>query len=202
MKLVEENFYSGIITARNLQKPQRAIFLDRDGTINKYLGFITKSEQIELIDGVAEAIKMINQSRYLAIVVTNQPVIARGECTFDEMKKIHNRLEMLLGEKGAYLDDIIFCPHHPNKGFSGEIVELKIDCDCRKPKPGMILKMAEKYNINLSASYMVGDDIRDVEAGISAGCKSIYIGEDTIPNCYKFKNLLEAVKFILNDTVK
>ena len=201
LKLVEEDFYSGIIAAKNLKNPQRAIFLDRDGTINKQMGFITKPEQIELIEGASEAIKMINRSPYLAIVVSNQSVIARGDCTFDDMKKINNRLAMLLGENRAYLDDIIFCPHHTDKGFQGEVLALKINCDCRKPKPGMLLKMAEKYNIDLAKSYMIGDDIRDVEAGLSAGCNSIYIGENTMLNCHKSKNLLEAVRFILNVTV-
>ena len=201
LKRVEEDFFSGIISAKNLEKKQFAIFLDRDGTINKHVGFITKPEQIELLEGAAEAIKKINQSSYLAIVVSNQPVVARGECTFEELKKIHNRLEMLLGEKGAYLDDIIFCPHHPDKGFVGEVSELKIDCDCRKPKPGMILKAAEKYNIDLKNSCVIGDDLRDMKAGIAAGCKTIFIGEKNKINCQNFsyaENLFQAVKFFFN----
>ena len=116
------------------------------------------------------------------------------------MKRIHNHLQMLLGLKGAYVDDITFCPHHPDSGFEGEIRELKIECDCRKPKPGMLLKMAEKYNIDLSESYMIGDDIRDVEAGINAGCKSIYVGKDEISiNCIHAENLLEAVNLVLGN---
>lgn len=185
---VEKDLLNGILHSKNLNLKQKAIFLDRDGTINKYKGFITQPDQIELIDGVAEAIKLINQSEYLAIIVTNQPVIARGECSFNDLKRIHNQLEMLLGEQSAYVDDIIFCPHHTDKGFDGEIPELKFDCNCRKPKPGMLIQMAEKYNINLNDSFMIGDDIRDVEAGINAGCKSIYVGNE---------NLLEAVKLIL-----
>ena len=202
LQRVGQDFYSGIIAAKNLENPQRAIFLDRDGTLNKHIGFITRPEQIELLEDVPNALKIINRSSYLAIVVSNQPVIARGECTFAEMKKIHNRLEMLLGEHGAYLDDIIFCPHHTDKGFPGEVAELKFDCDCRKPKPGMILKMAEKYNIDLKSSYMIGDSVRDVEAGIAAGCTPIYIGEKILQNCQQEKNLLKAVNFIFNNTEK
>ena len=197
LKIVEEDFHSGVIAAKNLTKLQRAIFLDRDGTINKHVGFITDPNQIDLIDGAAEAIKLINKSSYLAIVVSNQPVIARGECTFDGMKKIHNRLMTLLGEKGAYLDDIIFCPHHTDKGFPGEIPELKFDCGCRKPKPGMLLEAAKKYNIDLSNSYMIGDDVRDIKAGVAAGCKSVYLGKDFVPECCRAKNLLQGVENLL-----
>ena len=197
---VEADFQSGIIAKKNLRRSQRAIFLDRDGTLNRHIGFLNKPSQLELLEGVAQAVKLINQSQYLAIVVSNQPVIARGECTFAEMRQIHNRLESLLGAQGAYLDAITFCPHHPESGFDGEVKALKIPCECRKPKPGMLLKMAEKYNIDLTNSYMIGDDLRDVEAGISAGCRSIYMGEkiSTLPtDCKNFPNLFVAVKFIL-----
>ena len=193
---VTADFESGIIAARNLKNRQKAIFIDRDGTINKYVGYVNRPEQIELIDGVSEALRLINQSSYIAIIASNQPVIARGECSFDEMKRIHDHLQMLLGIEGVYVDDIVFCPHHPDKGFAGEVTELKFDCDCRKPKPGMLLKMAEKYNIDLSQSYMIGDSVRDVEAGIAAGCQSIYIGEESLKNCHRSENLLEAVKYI------
>lgn len=194
---VEADFKAEIIASKNLNKKQKAIFLDRDGTLNRHIGFLNNAAQMELLDGVGTAVKLINQSSYLALVVSNQPVIARGECTFEEMQNIHNRLEMLLGMEGAYLDGITFCPHHHDKGFTGEVADLKIDCDCRKPKPGMLLKMAEKFNIDLKNSFMIGDSKIDVEAGIAAGCKSIYIGEENISNCYNAKNLLDAVKFIL-----
>ncbi|MBR1420331.1 MAG: HAD-IIIA family hydrolase [Selenomonadaceae bacterium] len=193
---VSADFESGIISAKNLKNRQKAIFIDRDGTINEYVGYVNCPEQLELIDGVSEALRLINQSSYIAIIASNQPVIARGECSFDEMKRIHDHLQMLLGMEGVYVDDIIFCPHHPDKGFAGEVTELKFDCDCRKPKPGMLLKMAEKYNIDLSQSYMIGDSLRDVEAGIAAGCQSIYIGEESVTNCHCSKDLLEAVKYI------
>lgn len=165
---VENDYKAGIVVAKNLHNKQRAIFLDRDGTINKYVGFLRNIEDFELIDGVADAIKLINQSGYLAIVVTNQPVIARGEVTWEELNEIHRKMATLLGKEGAYIDGIYICPHHPDKGFEGERPEYKIDCDCRKPKPGLLLKAAENFNIDLSQSYMIGDSDRDVEAGRNA----------------------------------
>ncbi len=170
-----EDFRRGIVTARNLKHKQKAVFLNRDGTINKYVGFLRNPEELELLPGAAEAIRQINASGYLAIVVTNQPVIARGEVTIEQLDEIHNKLETLLGQDGAYLDAIYYCPLHPDKGFPGEISELKIDCDCRKPKPGMILKAAEDFNIDLSQSWMVGDDKRDMEARQTAGCKTLLL---------------------------
>ena len=184
-KAVEEDYKKGVVSAKNLKNKQKAIFLDRDGTINKYVGFLRKEEEFELIDGVAEAVKKINQSGYLAVVVTNQPVIARGEVTFEGLEKIHNKMETLLGMEGAYLDGIYFCPHHPHSGYEGEVKKLKIDCDCRKPKHGMFLKAAEDLNIDLSQSYMIGDGENDIGAGKAAGCKTVllnteckYFGQD------------------------
>lgn len=173
-----KDFANGIVKARNLKKRQKAIFLDRDGTINEYVGFLTDIKEFRLLDGVAEAIRKINASGYLAIVVTNQPIIARGEVSFTELQEIHNKMETLLGAEGAYIDAIYFCPHHPDKGFEGERVEYKISCDCRKPKPGMLLKAAEDFNIDLSRSWMVGDRKNDVEAGKNAGCKTVLIGTE------------------------
>lgn len=169
---VVQDIKTGKVAAKNLKQKQKAIFLDRDGTINKYVGFLRNIEDFELLQGVTEAIKIINQSGYLAIVITNQPVIARGEVSEEELQEIHNKMETLLGDLGAYVDDIFYCPHHPNKGFEGERVELKYDCDCRKPKPGLLLKAAKKYNIDLSKSWMIGDGVNDVEAGKNAGCKT------------------------------
>lgn len=184
-KQVTEDNSSGIIGAKNLSNKQKAIFLDRDGTINRYVGFLRKPEQMELLDGVPEAINEMHQHGYLVIVVTNQPVIARGEVTWDELRLIHDKMEMLLGQQGAYVDDIFVCPHHPDKGFPGEIPELKIDCDCRKPKPGLLLRAAEKYNIDLSKSWMIGDSVTDVLAGENAGCKGILLNLDPVGKAIK-----------------
>ncbi len=171
------DFAAGRVTARNLKHRQRAVFLDRDGTINKYVGFLRDIDDFELEEGAAQAVKLINASGSLAIVATNQPVIARGEVTFGELSEIHNKMETLLGQEGAYLDGIYFCPHHPHKGYEGEIPELKFDCDCRKPKAGMLLKAAEELNIDLSRSWMVGDGENDILAGKAAGCRTALIGE-------------------------
>lgn len=172
---VEEDILSGKVKARNIKKKQKAIFLDRDGTINKYVGFLTKLEQFELISGVAEAIKMINKSGYLAIVITNQPVIARGECTWEELRTIHDKMETELGKEGAFVDAIYICPHHPDKGFEGERIEYKKRCNCRKPAPGLLLQAARDFNIDLSQSIIIGDSERDRDAGMNAKCKVGYV---------------------------
>lgn len=176
---VETDYKNGIVQAKNLSNKQKAVFLDRDGTINKYVGFLCNIDDFELIEGVSEVIKKINQSGYLAIVVTNQPVIARGEVTWDELNEIHKKMATLLGKDGAYVDAIYICPHHPDKGFEGERPEYKFDCDCRKPKPGLLLQAARDFNIDLSQSVMIGDSNSDVEAGESAGCKSVLIEKNT-----------------------
>lgn len=189
---VEADYKNGVVQAKNLTNKQKAIFLDRDGTINKYVGFLRNIDDFELIEGVAEAIKLINQSGYLAIVVTNQPVIARGEVTWEELNMIHKKMATLLGKEGAYVDGIYICPHHPDKGFEGERPEYKIDCDCRKPKPGLLLQAAKDFNIDLSESYMIGDSRRDVEAGENAGVKkSIRVAE----NCEY--SLVNKIRYIL-----
>lgn len=173
-----KDFKNGIVEGRNLKNKQKAIFIDRDGTINKYVGFLRDTEQFELLEGVSEAIKTINQSGYLAVVVTNQPVIARGEVTYDGLQEIHNKMETLLGKDGAYLDGIYFCPHHPDSGYEGEIKELKFECQCRKPKPGMLLKAAQDLNIDLEQSWMIGDGKNDIQAGKNAGCRTALIGNE------------------------
>lgn len=180
---VQEDYNSGICDAKNLANKQKAIFLDRDGTINEYVGFLRKEEDFRLIPGVSEAIKKINNSGYLAIVVTNQPVIARGEVTEEKLEEIHKKMETLLGLDGAYIDDIYYCPHHPDKGFEGEIPELKIECDCRKPKTGMLEKAAREHNIDLSSSIMIGDSTLDIKMAENAGMQSVLLktgqkGED------------------------
>lgn len=189
---VEADYRNGIVQARNLRNKQKAIFLDRDGTINKYVGFLRNILEFELIEGVADAIKLINQSEYLTIVVTNQPVIARGEVSWEKLSEIHQKMATLLGEAGAYVDGVYICPHHPDKGFEGERPEYKIDCSCRKPKPGLLLQAAKDFNIDLSKSYMIGDCENDVKAGEAASCMESILIERNIKN-----GLLEAVKAIL-----
>ncbi len=196
------DFVAGTVRARNLRNKQKAIFLDRDGTINRYVGFLRDIDEFELMPGVSEAIRKINSSGYLAILVTNQPVIARGEVSYKELNEIHNKMETLLGADGAYLDAIYFCPHHPHRGYAGEIPELKIDCECRKPKPGMLLQAAKDFNIDLEQSWMVGDGANDILAGKSAGCHTALIAEqaneDSFDEDTRAGSLKEAIVKILN----
>lgn len=197
--MVTADILSGKVQARNLKNQQKAIFLDRDGTINEYCGFVTKPEQLKLIPGAAKAIARINESGYLAVVITNQPVVARGDCTFDELDEIHNKLETLLGQEGACLDAIYYCPHHPDKGFDGERPELKFECDCRKPKPGLIIEAAELYNINLSESYMVGDNMTDMLTGEAAGCQTALLCNQKVDDIPAFVNVFsDLYSFVYN----
>lgn len=193
-----EDYKAGRVSGKNLQNKQKAIFLDRDGTINKYVGFLRNINEFELLDGAADAIKKINASGYLAIVITNQPVIARGEVSFKELERIHNKMETLLGKKGAYLDAIYFCPHHPHKGYEGERPELKFDCDCRKPKPGMLLKAAQDFNIDLAQSWMIGDGENDIRAGQNAGCQTAFIGNESYGQTVTVSSLKNFVEQHLN----
>ena len=193
---VSKDFLEDIVHSRNLMNKQKAIFLDRDGTINKYVGFLRNIDEFELLPGVARAIKAINNSGYLAIVVTNQPVIARGEVSYEQLQEIHNKMQTLLGAEGAYLDSVYFCPHHPHKGYEGEVVELKIECECRKPKPGMILKAASDFNIDLNQSWMVGDGENDIKAGKAAGCKTALLGVDNYFQDITVNSLEDFVKYL------
>ena len=174
---VENDLLSGKIAAHNLSVKQKAVFLDRDGTINKTSGFLTDINDFELIEGAAEAIRQINKSGYLVVVVTNQPVIARGDCSFEQLQEIHNKMETLLGKEGAFIDGLFLCPHHTDKGFEGERIEYKLDCECRKPKAGLFVQAQKALNIDLSQSYMVGDSAIDIKAAENAGCKKAFLIE-------------------------
>ena len=187
---VEADIQGGLVQARNLNRPQKAIFLDRDGTVNKSAGFLKDIDDMELLPGAAEAVRKINESGYLAVIVTNQPQIARGELDFAGLREIHNKLETLLGQEGAYLDALYFCPHHPDAGFPGERAAYKRACSCRKPETGLLMQAAQDFHIDLSASYMIGDSWRDKEVGERAGCRgSIRLEEG--------QSLLDAITGIL-----
>ena len=138
--------------------------------------------------------KVINLIETEAEIITNQPIIARGEATVEDLEEIHNKMETLLGKEGAYLDAIYYCPHHPHKGYEGERPELKIDCTCRKPKPGMLLKAAEDFNIDLSQSWMVGDGENDIKAGYNAGCRTALIGRESYGQTVTIPTLKEFVE--------
>lgn len=196
------DFAAGKPAKRNLCRKQKAIFLDRDGTITRYAGFVRSPDELELEDGAAEAVKLINSSDYLAIVVTNQPVIARGEVTYEGLSVIHGKMETLLGNFGAYIDGLYFCPHHPDSGFEGEIRELKKDCDCRKPKPGLLQRAAKDLNIDLSSSWMIGDGDNDILAGKNAGTHTAGILSERISDTgasadITGKSLLDCIRQII-----
>ncbi len=183
---------SGKVSRLNWKYKRPAVFLDRDGVISKEIDLLHNAEQLELIEGAGEAIKYINEKGYLAIVVTNQPVIARNLCTLDELAYIHAKLETLLGKQHAYLNAIYFCPHHPDGGYPEERKEYKIKCECRKPAPGMLLEAMNDWNIDISNSVMIGDRNSDVIAGEKAGVKTSVMIEQNKPYA-----LLDALKKLI-----
>lgn len=202
---VSNDFLSGKVARLNKKNPRPAIFLDRDGVICKDMDRNPVAKNFELLEGVAEAIKQINKSDYLAVVVTNQPMIAKGFVTFDDVYNTHKKMETLLGGNGAYLNKIYFCPHHPEKGFNGEVKKLKVDCHCRKPKPGMLLQAQKDLNIDLKNSWMIGDKESDMLAGKLAGCKTILISDTNLKTDnadYIAKNLKEAIEFLIEERIK
>lgn len=159
---------SGFVSARCLKYRQKAIFLDRDGTVNILKGLLSDIDDFVLEEDAAEAIKKINRSPWLCIIVTNQPVVARGLCSTEDVERIHRKMETLLGKEGAYIDEIMYCPHHPDKGYEGENPAFKIVCHCRKPDTGMLEQCAKKYNIDLEQSWIVGDTTVDIQTGVNA----------------------------------
>lgn len=201
-----EDFRSGRIARSSIDNPQPMVFLDRDGTINVEVDHLNDARQFELLPGVGDAIRRLNRAEFRCCVITNQPVIARGECSFDELRRIHNKMEALLGCNGAFVDRIYFCPHHPEGGFPGERTDLKFDCHCRKPKTGMIDLAIREFNGARAQSWLIGDSSVDIEAAHQAQLKSILVetgqaGLDfrewaspdaTVPN------LAEAVSYILD----
>jgi histidinol-phosphate phosphatase family protein len=200
-----DDLKNGKIERSSLQYEHRAVFIDRDGTINKEVNHLKHNEQFELISGAALAIKNLNKSEYINCVITNQPVIARGECSVSELKKIHNKMETQLGENGAYVNKIYYCPHHPDSGFEGEVKKYKINCTCRKPLTGMIDNAVKELNIDLKESWFIGDSSTDMLTAKRAGLKSIlvetgYAGLDqkywVLPD-FIVPNLERAVNFIL-----
>lgn len=208
-KAAEEQL-AGSWEKRNLSNKQKCVFLDRDGTVNKLAGLVYKTDQLELEDCAAEAIKLLNGAGIMVIICTNQPVVARGMCEISDLETIHNKMETLLGQEGAYLDDIIFCPHHPDKGYPEENPLYKVECDCRKPKTGMLVSMADKYNIDLQESYFVGDTTVDVKTGINANMTTVLVKTGEAGNDGKYDveadfvvdDLLAAAKLIVNGEVE
>ncbi|MFD0792194.1 D-glycero-alpha-D-manno-heptose-1,7-bisphosphate 7-phosphatase [Mucilaginibacter litoreus] len=152
-----------------MAEKNKAVFLDRDGVLNQEMGdYVCRFEDFHVLDNFS-ALKELQDRGYLLIVATNQGGLAKGWYTEDELAKMHSHLKQVYQEHGVELKDFFYCPHHPN--FTG-------DCDCRKPKPGLLLQGIEKYNIDPSKSYFIGDRERDVIAGTAAGVKGILINSD------------------------
>lgn len=205
-ELVTRHVASGVVAARSLRNKQKAVFLDRDGTINHHVGLVSTPDQIQVQEEVFEALARLNGSEYLSILVTNQPVVARNLCSIDELEEIHRKLETVLGERNVYLDDLYYCPHHPDRGYPEENIAYKITCECRKPRIGLVEQAARQYNIDLSESYFVGDTTVDVQTGRNAGTRTILLstGEggrdakyDVLPD-FKAADLLDATEIVLS----
>jgi D,D-heptose 1,7-bisphosphate phosphatase len=208
LERVRLDYSSGRVERGSLHIPVPAVFLDRDGTLNYERGWLSKPELLELLPGAAAAVRAINESGRLAVVVSNQPVIARGECTEAGMRNIHNKLEWLLGECHAFVNGIYYCPHHPDKGFPSERAELKFTCSCRKPATGLLDLATRELNIDIARSWLIGDSVRDIQAAANFGLRSALVrnngcstGENP-GNCkpdVEFDTLLEATEFILHN---
>lgn len=151
----------------------RAAFLDRDGVIVRDEGTFLRAPRFEILPGVPEALRDVRNAGYRVIVVTNQPIVARGLATEDDVRAAHRELARALAEAeaGASVDAFLFCPHHP----SADVARYRVACDCRKPRPGLLLEAARAHRIELTRSVMVGDRISDVAAGQRAGCKSALV---------------------------
>jgi len=180
---------------------RRAVFLDRDGTVCVLVDYLQDPDDVELLPGSAEAIKILNDTGFLVVIITNQSALARGYFTEAVLETVHERMHRLLEKAGAHIDAIYFCPHHPDD-----------KCGCRKPEPGLVLRSSKELGVDLSRSFMVGDKIADVTAGKSAGCKGILVltgygsGElalrdkwDSVPD-HIADNLLGAVEWIMKGT--
>jgi len=206
LKQVRADYIAGKIRTGDESNKRKAIFLDRDGVINKEVGQLSRIGDLKIYNFALKAIKKINESGYLAVLITNQPMVAKGFMREYDVEKIHKTLQAELGRNGAKLDAIYYCPHHPEKGFVGEVPELKITCNCRKPNTGLIKKAASDFNLNLNESFFIGDSSVDVKTAENAQIK--FIGVKTGYGCrdgrYQtklnypiYRNVLEAIKSVV-----
>jgi D-glycero-D-manno-heptose 1,7-bisphosphate phosphatase len=150
---------------------RRAIIMDRDGTVCDEVGYVNHVDRIRLLPGSAEAIRAANETGFQTVVVTNQAGVARGYFAESLVDEVHDRVRELLAAEGARLDGIYFCPHHPDVGAPA----YRKTCGCRKPLPGMLERARDEMGIDLSASYMVGDSVKDLEAGRRAGTTTVLV---------------------------
>jgi histidinol-phosphate phosphatase family protein len=172
---VERDILAGVPERLSSRQLRHAVFLDRDGTLNVEVNHLRAPLQLQLLPGVVDAVRSLNKAGFLAVGVTNQPVLARGDVSWTDLNRIHSKLDHLLGEGKAYLDRMYVCPHHPDRGFAGEVLELKIDCDCRKPRTGMIDRAVRELDIARENSWLVGDATSDIRAGKRAGLRTILV---------------------------
>lgn len=177
----------------------RAVFIDRDGTLNVEKDYLYRIEEFEFVDGAVEALRLLNQAGFFVVVVTNQSGIARGYYTEEDLAVLHRHVQSLFADEGVRVDAWYYCPHHPE----GQGV-YRQDCICRKPLPGMLLQAAVEHGIDLTKSWMIGDKLVDVEAGLAAGCRPMLVGtgygksvSDSLPASVPFcGDILEAAKLI------
>jgi histidinol-phosphate phosphatase family protein len=203
---VERDIIEGLPERLSGRSPRSAVFVDRDGTLNIEVNHLKSPDQLILVEGAAEAVRKLNRSGLLTVGVTNQPVLARGDVTQLQIRAIHARLDALLGNSGAYLDRIYLCPHHPDRGFPGEVAELKIKCTCRKPETGLIDRAVRELNISRRDSWMIGDSTSDILAGQRAGLMTIMVRSGYAGRDFKYEvtpnfiadNISAAVDWILN----
>jgi D-glycero-D-manno-heptose 1,7-bisphosphate phosphatase len=187
-------------------KRNRAVFLDRDGTINVEKGYVHKREDFEFIQGAPEAIALLRDAGFLIVVVTNQSGVARGYYPLDMVHRLHSYMDEQLAKSGVGVDAYYICPHHP-EGVDGDLAKV---CECRKPLPGMLMDAAKSLSINLSRSYMIGDKLSDVVAGLRAGCRSVLVGTgcdadelSTISwDVPRYGTLLDAARAIVDEIAR
>ena len=183
-----------------------AIFMDRDGTVCEEVGYVNHPSRSRLLPRSAEAVRLVNQAGWFSVLVTNQSGVARG--LFDEalVRTVHEQLARSLGEAGARIDAFYFCPHHPREGHP----PYRVECDCRKPLPGMLTRAAREHDLDLAASWMIGDSLVDIEAGTAAGASTVHLltgygrglvelqpQRFKVPPTHTAPDLLDAVRFIL-----
>ena len=203
---VERHLASGVVARARRSEKQRAVFIDRDGTLNALRDYVRTPDDLDLLPGVVPGLRRLNEAERRAVVITNQPVLARGECTEGGMRLIHAKLDTELGRHGVYLDGLYMCPHHPDGGFAGEVAALKIDCACRKPKAGLIERAIAEMNVDRAGSFMVGDSTTDIEAARRAGVASILVrtgeagrdGRVRIQPDFEAADFEDAVRLILD----
>jgi len=208
LQSVANDVRSGKPFSLSMQRNKKIVFWDRDGTLVDFVPYLHSPEQLKLKEGVSDALRILRENGFLSLCITNQPVVARGEVSLSQLTKIHSRLERLLAEEKAMLDGIYFCPHHPDRGFEGEILELKISCDCRKPQTGLFEFATQGLNLDKSNCWMVGDTLSDVYAGQNFQINSILFQSDEVhpelsqmPTVQLAQNMNQVIEIIQNERI-